>query len=411
MGGAAAVPSAPRDPGGFDPIEPDVVDAVRRALGTDDGDVLVFLPGIGEIRRVERMLVETTTPSIPADVDVYALAGALTLEEQDRALAPSPPGRRRVVLSTDIAETSLTVDGVRIVIDSGLAREPRFDVRTGLSRLTTVTTSRASAEQRAGRAGRTEPGVVYRLWSKIEHGSRQRHRAPEILQTDLAGFALELAAWGVTNAADGGTGDLAFIDPPPPRALQQARALLVDLHALTADPLDTDRTSITDLGRTMLRLPVHPRLARMVAVERSMLACVIACIVDERDILRGRPDDLPTDLSLRIGVVAGIHGHDAADRGAVRRLRDRALDLARRADIHTSFDSIDADEAGACPAAGVSRPGGRPSPGRTVPTASRRRGVAPGRRLARRRTLRRRRRSRRTRRPVADPPGGRGVGR
>ena len=200
---------------------------------------------------------------------MHALAGALTLEEQDRALAPSPHGRRRVVLSTDIAETSLTVDGVRIVIDAGLAREPRFDARTGLSRLTTVTTSRSSADQRAGRAGRTEPGVAYRLWSKIEHGTRPRHRSPEIAQADLAGFALELAAWGA------GAGDLAFIDAPPQRSLDQARALLVDLHAL-----DPDDSSITPLGRSMLGLPVHPRLARMVAIEQSALACIVASTVD-----------------------------------------------------------------------------------------------------------------------------------
>ena len=316
------------------PIEPDVVAAIQRAIASDDGDVLVFLPGIGEIRRVERSL----DGAVPSHVDVHALAGALTLEEQDRALAPSPAGRRRVVLSTDIAETSLTVDGVRIVIDAGLAREPRFDARTGLSRLTTVTTSRASADQRAGRAGRTEPGVAYRLWSKIEHGTRPRHRSPEIAQADLAGFALELAAWGVGD----GIGDLTFIDAPPPRTLEQARTLLVDLHAL-----DHDDGSITPLGRSMLGLPVHPRLARMVAIERSTLACVVASIVDERDVFRGRPDDLPADLSLRVGVIAGSGSHDAADRGAVYRLRDRAADLARRAGIRFDLDSVDVDHTGA----------------------------------------------------------------
>ncbi len=325
-------------------IEPDVAAAVQRAVASDDGDVLVFLPGIGEIRRVERAL----DGALPSHVDVYALAGALTLEEQDRALAPSPAGRRRVVLSTDIAETSLTVDGVRIVIDAGLAREPRFDARTGLSRLTTVTTSRASADQRAGRAGRTGPGVAYRLWSKIEHGTRPRHRSPEIAQADLAAFALELAAWGVggwtadTAVRDAGTGDLAFIDAPPVRSLEQARALLVDLHTL-----DPDDGSITPLGRSMLGLPVHPRLARMVAIERSALACIVASVVDERDVFRGRPDDLPADLSLRVGAIAGSAFHDAADRGAVHRLRDRAADLARRAGISFDLDSVDADRTGA----------------------------------------------------------------
>ena len=221
---------------------------------------------------------------VGADVDVYPLAGALSLAEQDLALAPSSPGRRRVVLSTDIAETSLTVDGVRVVVDSGLAREPRFDARTGMTRLTTVATSRASAEQRAGRAGRTEPGAAYRLWSKLEHGTRAKHRSPEITQADLAGFALELAAWG-------GGDDLRFIDEPPSGALDQARELLRDLYAI-----DPDDGSITGLGRTMLGLPVHPRLARMVAVDRSPLACVVATLVEERDIFRGpsrRPADRP----------------------------------------------------------------------------------------------------------------------
>jgi ATP-dependent helicase HrpB len=328
---------APNKPGASgEPIEPAVVAAVRKVLADDDGDVLVFLPGIGEIRRVEQQLAG----ALPTDVDVYALAGALTLAEQDMALAPSPPGRRRVVLSTDIAETSLTVDGVRIVIDSGLAREPRFDSRTGLSRLTTVTTSRASADQRAGRAGRTEPGVAVRLWSKIEHGTRAKHRSPEILQADLAGFALELAAWGTT------TGDLAFIDQPPPRTLDQARELLRSLHALEPDGTITHDT-ITPLGRSMLSLPVHPRLARMVAVDRSALACLLAALVDERDVFRGRPDDLPADLALRVAVITGAARHDAADRGAVHRLRDRAADVARRAGIPFDLDSVNADRTGA----------------------------------------------------------------
>lgn len=311
-------------------VEPDVVAAVVRALREQTGDVLVFLPGIGEIRRTESMLRDTVAP----DVDVFALAGALSLTEQDEALAPSRPGRRRVVLSTDIAETSLTVDGVRVVVDTGLAREPRFDARTGMTRLTTVATSRASAEQRAGRAGRTEPGAAYRLWSRLEHGTRAKHRSPEILQADLAGFALELAAWG-------GGDELRFIDAPPAGALAQARELLADLHAVDEDG------AITPLGRTMLGLPVHPRLARMVAVDGSSLACVIATLVEERDIFRGRPDDLPADLALRIGALTGRHGHDAADRGAVHRLRDRAGDLARRAGVRFDLDTVDADRAGA----------------------------------------------------------------
>jgi ATP-dependent helicase HrpB len=328
-GGGGRGRSRPGPAGGNHRIEPDVVVAVQRALREQTGDVLVFLPGIGEIRRTESMLRDAVT----GDVDVFPLAGALTLAEQDAALAPSRPGRRRVVLSTDIAETSLTVDGVRVVVDSGLAREPRFDARSGMTRLTTVSTSRASAEQRTGRAGRTEPGAAYRLWSKLEHGTRSKHRSPEIAQADLAGFALELAAWG-------GGGELHFIDAPPTGALAQARELLGDLHAIDADG------SITPLGRTMLGLPVHPRLARMVAVDRSSLACVVATLVEERDIFRGRPDDLPADLALRIGAITGRRGHDAADRGAVHRLRDRAADLARRAGIRFDLDDVDPDRAG-----------------------------------------------------------------
>ncbi len=313
-----------------DPIEPAMVAAVLRALGDEDGDVLVFLPGIGEIRRTATQLTEVLGPGI----DVRPLAGALTSAEQDAALEPSPAGRRRVVLATDIAETSLTVAGVRVVVDSGLAREPRFDPRTGMSRLTTVTTSRASAEQRTGRAGRTEPGAAYRLWSKIEHGSRARHRTPEILQTDLAGLALELAAWG-------GASSLRFIDDAPTGALRQANELLADLHAVDQDG------AITPLGESMLGLPLHPRLARVVAVDRSALACVVAALVDERDIFRGRPDDLPADLALRVAVVAGNAGFDAADRNAVRRLRDRAADVARRAGVDTDLAAIDPDRTGA----------------------------------------------------------------
>jgi ATP-dependent helicase HrpB len=315
---------------GNDRIEPAVVAAILRSLGEESGDILVFLPGIGEIRRTEAQLADVIGPGI----DVYPLAGALTLAEQDDALASSPPGRRRVVLSTDIAETSLTVDGIRVVIDSGLAREPRFDARTGMTRLVTVANSRASAEQRAGRAGRTEEGAAYRLWSKIEHGSRAKYRSPEIMQADLAALALELAAWG-------GVDGLNFIDEPPAAALAQAHTLLQDLYAV-----DPDDRSITPVGQMMLGLPVHPRLARMIAVEQSALACVVATLVEERDIFRGRPDDLPADLALRVDVVSGRHGHDGADRGAVRRLRDRARDLARRARIEFDLDTVESDKAG-----------------------------------------------------------------
>ncbi len=304
---------------------------VQQAIREETGSVLVFLPGIGEIRRVQELL----STRVADDVDVYPLAGALGLEEQDRALAPSPTGRRRVVLATDIAETSLTVDGVRVVVDSGAARAPRFDVRTGMTRLTTITTSRASADQRAGRAGRTEPGVCYRLWSKVEHGTRTAHRAPEIDDVDLAGLALELAAWGTPAT------DLAFMTSPPARALRAADALLHDLHAIDADG------RITEIGRRMLGLPVHPRLARMLVSEPTPLACAVAAAVDERDVLRGPIDAIPADLALRVRLIAGHDRHDLADRRAVDRLRDRAADLARRVGIRFDRDLIDADRTGA----------------------------------------------------------------
>ncbi len=311
-------------------IEDATVAAVQRALREESGDVLVFLPGIGEIMRTQTALQQVTG----AEVDVYPLAGALSLAEQDHALAPSPRGRRRVVLSTDIAETSLTVDGVRVVVDSGLARAPRFDVRTGMTRLTTVTTSRSSAEQRAGRAGRVEPGACDRLWSKIEHGTRATHRSPEIEEVDLAGLLLELAAWG--TPAD----QLAFPTPPPRKAMRAAAELLHDLEALDGE----DR--LTGVGRRMLGLPVHPRLARMLVAEPTSLGCALAVLIDERDMLRGRPDELPSDLSLRLRVLVGREGHDQADRRAVARLRDRANDLARRMRIRFDPDLIDADRAG-----------------------------------------------------------------
>jgi ATP-dependent helicase HrpB len=312
-------------------IEQTVSDLVRTAVREEPGDVLVFLPGIGEIGRTRAAL----EGSLPGDVDVMPLAGALSLAEQDAALAPSPPGRRRVVLATDIAETSLTVPGVRVVVDSGLARAPRFDTRTGMTRLTTITTSRASAEQRAGRAGRVEPGVCYRLWSKVEHGTRQAHRQPEIAEVDLAGLALEIAAWGTPED------ELTFMSAPPAKTLRAGRDLLADLGAL--DP----QGAITDRGRRMLALPLHPRLAAMVVAEPSALGCAIAAVLDDRDVLRGSSDELPSDLAVRLRAIAGHDSHELADRRAVERVRERAADLARRLGVAFEAGTIDADRAGA----------------------------------------------------------------
>jgi ATP-dependent RNA helicase HrpB len=315
-------------------VEQATGEAIVRALKDEVGDVLVFLPGIGEIRRVEQFLADRVGP----DVDVRLLAGALSLSEQDLALMPSPPGRRRVVLSTDIAESSLTVSGVRIVVDAGLARVPRHDLGTGMTRLTTVSTSRASADQRSGRAGRTEPGVAYRLWSKLEHATRRAHLEAEITQVDLAGVALELATWGTQPS------DLRFIDQPPPRALQQAQELLQRLGALDPNGRPTAN------GRAMLALPLHPRLARMVIAAPEAdrgLACVIAGILDERDVLRGRADELPADLGLRVRIVCGYDHHERADRRDLARIRDRVADIARRCNARVDFADIAAEHTGA----------------------------------------------------------------
>ncbi|MCU1392809.1 MAG: putative ATP-dependent helicase [Ilumatobacteraceae bacterium] len=321
-------------PGKGQKLDQAVAETVLLALRNDIGDVLVFLPGIGEITRVYQALDR----AVPGNVDLYPLAGALSLSDQDRALAPSPPGRRRVVLSTDIAETSLTVAGVRIVVDAGQARVPRYDIRTGMTRLTTIATSRASADQRAGRAGRTEPGIAYRMWSKLEHSTRRAHLEAEITQVDLAGLALELAAWG--TPAD----QLDFPDPPPARTLAQGAELLRLLGAFD------EHDAITATGRAMLSVPAHPRLARMVVdavgPADQGLACVLAALLDDRDILRGRADDLPADIALRLRVVIGTERHERADRGAVDRLVRRARDIAGRVGVKLDLDAIDPDRAG-----------------------------------------------------------------
>lgn len=311
-----------------------VVAAAQRALRENDGDVLVFLPGIGEIERVRRAL----EPHVDTNVDLRPLAGSLSLADQDLALAPSAPGRRRVVLSTDIAETSLTVDGVSVVVDAGEARVPRFDPRSGMTRLVTVPTSRASADQRAGRAGRLGPGVAYRVWNKVEHGARRAHLAAEITEVDLAGLALELAAWGTP------VDELRFVDRPPAALLAEARALLRMLGALDDDG------RLTESGRRIASMPLHPRLARMVAevapADRG-LACAVAALLDDRDVMRGRPDDVPVDVSLRIRALVERGGDERVDRGALSRWRQRADDLARRASVRIDWSDIDPDHAGA----------------------------------------------------------------
>ena len=305
-----------------------VAGAVHEAVRAEPGDVLVFLPGASAIRRVAGLLAD-----LAPEVDVRPLYGSLRPEDQDLALAPSPPGRRRVVLATDIAESSLTVEGVHIVVDGGEVRRPRHDIRSGLSRLHTTKASQASAVQRAGRAGRLGPGVGYRLWSPGEHAARRPFAPPEIATADLAGLALELAVWGAEADA------LAFLDPPPPTALADATELLHRLGAVD----DDGRPTAT--GRAMVDLPLHPRLARMVAIERSPLAVVLATLLEERDLLRGRPEELDADVTERVLLVTDPRRrHPRIDDGARRTVRRRAQELARRAGIR--FGAADPGPAG-----------------------------------------------------------------
>src|SRR4051812_7815317 len=207
-----------------EPIERQIADATARALRADLGSALIFLPGQAEIRRAETMLKERV--SDPA-VDIVTLYGALDAQTQDRAISPAPPGKRKVVLATSIAETSLTIEGVRIVIDSGLARVPRYEPDVGVTRLETVRVSRAGADQRRGRAGRTEPGVCYRLWDEPQTASLEAYARPEILAADLSSLLLDLAQWGTSDPAT-----LSFLDPPPSGALTEAKSLLSELNAL-----------------------------------------------------------------------------------------------------------------------------------------------------------------------------------
>ncbi|MCQ3942517.1 MAG: ATP-dependent helicase HrpB [Alphaproteobacteria bacterium] len=262
------------------PVERQVADAVLRALRADPGSVLAFLPGAGEIRRAEQLLRERVDD--PA-VDIVALYGALEAGVQDRAIAPAPPGRRKVVLATSIAETSITIDGVRIVVDSGLARVPRYEPDVGVTRLETVRVSRAAADQRRGRAGRTDPGVCYRLWDEPETASLEPFARPEILAADLSSFALDLAQWGVADPAT-----LSFLDPPPAAAFTEACALLRELDALDADG------RITQEGRQLRALPLPPRLARMLVdagrAGAGEKAAFIAAILSERGLGGNDPD-------------------------------------------------------------------------------------------------------------------------
>lgn len=266
-----AYPVETRHVGKSEALEDHVVRTIERALSADMGSLLVFLPGQAEIRRTEERLRERIRAG---NVLIAPLFGAMDPAAQDLAVSPAPAGTRKVVLATSIAETSLTIEGVRVVIDCGLARVPRFDPASGLTRLATVRVSRAAADQRRGRAGRTEPGVCYRLWDEAETRSLPPYATPEILEADLAGLVLDLARWGAKDPTD-----LAFLDPPPSAAFAEARGLLQRLGALNP------AGHLTPHGETLAALPLPPRLAHMIlkGAEHGQadLAAEIAALVSE----------------------------------------------------------------------------------------------------------------------------------
>ncbi|MDO8705097.1 MAG: ATP-dependent helicase HrpB [Sulfuricaulis sp.] len=322
------------------PLPPLVCDTVLSALDKDEGDVLVFLPGAWEIRRTQELL----EAKVAARVDVLPLYGDMPWELQDRAIQPSA-GRRKIVLATPIAETSLTIEGVRVVVDSGFARAPQFDPRSGLSRLTTVRISRASSEQRAGRAGRLAPGVCYRLWSETTQRGLVPQSPPEIRGADLAPLALELAAWGVRDPRT-----LAWLDPPPEAAFNQALELLTELEALDVSG------HITKTGRAMVRLPLHPRLSHMLFTSQPLglgaLACDVAALLAERDILAGE-SRRSADFAQRLEALWAFRSHGRqgaqshqADAGACARVNQATQQFRRLLSLSESAKTIDTRQVG-----------------------------------------------------------------
>lgn len=307
-------------------LEP-IASSLRRVLHETEGDVLVFLPGAPEIRRLRSMLEQGAGEP---GLRIHQLYGELPLEEQEAALAAARPGERKLVLSTNVAETSLTIEGVRVVVDCGLVRRSIFDPGTGMSRLVTERVSRSSAVQRAGRAGRIAPGACYRLWGEGSQQTLAPFTPPEILTADLAPLALELAAWGAREA-----GELRWLDLPPAAALAQARELLRRLEAID------DAGRITSFGREMAGIGLHPRLAHMILrarrAGRGLLAARIAALLSERDLLR-----VSRDPDFRSRLEALRHGGEALDRGALARVRRIAGQLAAVADAREARDDDDA---------------------------------------------------------------------
>ncbi|MGC2855496.1 ATP-dependent helicase HrpB [Novispirillum sp. DQ9] len=315
-------------------LEDTMASAIRTAVAEESGSILAFLPGEAEIRRVAERL-----DGLPPEVDLAPLYGALPPEAQDAAVRPAPAGRRKVVLATAIAETSLTIDGIRVVIDGGLARRAAFDPRSGMTRLVTERVTRAAADQRRGRAGRLMPGVCYRLWPEAEDRALLAAPPPEIRSADLAPLLLDLAAWGAEPDA------LPWLDAPPPAAVAQARDLLRGLGALDA------QGRVTAHGKAMAELPLHPRLAHMILAAREHglggLACDVAALLSERDPVKGGGrGGRDADLRLRLDLLHGGRADGLSlDRGALARARQDAGDWRRRLGLPRAEGTVGA---GAC---------------------------------------------------------------
>src|SRR5690554_1380156 len=302
-----------------------VVAVVQEALRDQAGSLLVFLPGAGEIRRVAQQLAG----QLPANVVLAPLYGNLKAEEQDRAISPAPEGSRKIVLATAIAETSLTIEGVRVVIDSGQQRRAVFDPNSGMTRLVTTRVSKASAEQRKGRAGRIEPGVCYRLWSAEEQATLAEFTPPEIQEADLVALVLELAQWGARDPAQ-----VAWIDPPPTAHWNQARELLQLLGMLDS------AGAITEHGKAARDLGIHPRLANMVLHGRRLgfgaAAAELAALLDERDLLGANAG---ADLHDRLRVLHGEYQPARLDTARLSSIRQVAKRLMQKSDVPAQLAS------------------------------------------------------------------------
>ena len=308
-------------------LEPFMAGVIRQSVLAGEGNILAFLPGAAEIRKLTRQLAEA---DLPDGWVVTPLYGNLPRDRQDAAIAPPAPGRHKIVLATSIAETSLTIEQIRVVVDGGRQRAPRFDPSSGMSRLVTLPVSRASADQRRGRAGRLGPGICYRLWREADNPGLAAHNRPEILDADLTPLALELAAWGLDDPTA-----LTWLDPPPAAAFTQARGLLTDLGALD------DNGKITAHGRRMAALPLHPRLAHMVLAAgeegTAAFACDAAAVLSERDPLHFTGPYRDVDLNLRIDAVRHYRSKApfavpgvSVDAAAMRRILKVASQLRRR---------------------------------------------------------------------------------